>query len=152
MKKSYTKPELRTFTPTAAELAGIINTLVKQASENEILIQGQAERIRDLEAKLFGMACQECGNKQSGPLMIKSLYCATCGQQMARSSGDPYSGPHSDLKERIRDLEAAITSAQQKLRATQENWHEDCLFECDAILTQALGSQSPPPQILHRDR
>jgi hypothetical protein len=35
-------------------------------------------------------------------------------------------------------LKEAITLAQEELRSTQINWQEDCLFDCDDILTNAL--------------
>ena len=35
-------------------------------------------------------------------------------------------------------LREAITKARIQLQATQENWREDCLFNCNDILTAAL--------------
>lgn len=35
-------------------------------------------------------------------------------------------------------LVEAIKAAQKQLRATQRNWDEECLFECNDILTAAL--------------
>jgi hypothetical protein len=32
----------------------------------------------------------------------------------------------------------SIKNAQEKLRATQINWQEQCLFDCDAILTSII--------------
>lgn len=40
------------------------------------------------------------------------------------------------------ELRHAIRSAQIQLRATQENWREDCLFNCNDILTAALKGES----------
>jgi hypothetical protein len=37
------------------------------------------------------------------------------------------------------DQTEAIRQARQQLRATSENWREDCLFRADEILTKALG-------------
>ena len=44
--------------------------------------------------------------------------------------------------ERIASLEQAARDARQQLRATQENWREDCLFKADDILTKALGEKA----------
>jgi len=44
--------------------------------------------------------------------------------------------------ERIAALEQAARDARQQLRATQENWREDCLFKADDILTKALGEKA----------
>ncbi len=41
-------------------------------------------------------------------------------------------------------LREALEKARTQLRATQENWHEDCLFRCDDILTAALGEEIKP--------
>jgi len=42
------------------------------------------------------------------------------------------------MQARIDKLEAGIKLAQSKLRSTQINWQEDCLFDCDDILTNTL--------------
>jgi hypothetical protein len=36
----------------------------------------------------------------------------------------------------------AIRAAREQLRATSENWREDCLFRADEILTKALGEEA----------
>jgi len=36
------------------------------------------------------------------------------------------------------DILEKIKSAQNKLRATQINWQEECLFDCDDILTEII--------------
>lgn len=36
------------------------------------------------------------------------------------------------------ELEAAVRKAKEKLRSTTLNWQEQCLFDCDEILTAAL--------------
>lgn len=39
---------------------------------------------------------------------------------------------------RIKALEKAVHDARFQLRSTSDNWHEDCLFMADRILTSAL--------------
>lgn len=43
--------------------------------------------------------------------------------------------------QRITQLEQAVNEARSKLRATQRNWDEDCLFEYDDILSRAIGDK-----------
>jgi hypothetical protein len=47
----------------------------------------------------------------------------------------------------ISKLETAITQAREQLRATQENWREDCLFRADEILTAVLEVE--PDSLIH---
>lgn len=59
----------------------------------------------------------------------------------------PYPERLAECPERnIMYLMALLQSAQQKLRATQENWHEVCLFECDELLTNAIKELSAQQQ------
>ena len=37
------------------------------------------------------------------------------------------------------DVLQKIKEAQEKLRATQLNWQEECLFDCDDILTEVIA-------------
>ena len=37
------------------------------------------------------------------------------------------------------DILQKIKEAQEKLRATQLNWQEECLFDCDDILTEVIA-------------
>ena len=46
---------------------------------------------------------------------------------------------NSDLQSEIKRLRMALEDARSQLRATQENWHEDCLFRADEIMTDALN-------------
>ena len=39
---------------------------------------------------------------------------------------------------RVAKLHESIKAAQIELHATQRNWDEECLFECNDILTDAL--------------
>jgi len=39
---------------------------------------------------------------------------------------------------RVSKLHESIKAAQIELHATQRNWDEECLFECNDILTDAL--------------
>jgi len=41
--------------------------------------------------------------------------------------------------ERLRD---ALKAAQIELRSTAANWNEQCLFDCDAIMTAALKGET----------
>jgi len=47
----------------------------------------------------------------------------------------------TEMQVRIEKLEAGIKLAQSKLRSTQINWQEDCLFDCDDILTNTLKGE-----------
>lgn len=38
----------------------------------------------------------------------------------------------------------AIKKARHKLRSTQRNWDEECLFEADIIMSKALGDLNEP--------
>ena len=42
------------------------------------------------------------------------------------------------LEKEVEADAAAIKRAQELLRATQRNWDEQCLFDCDDILTKVL--------------
>lgn len=42
-------------------------------------------------------------------------------------------------EDRSYELERVIREVRQMLRSTQLNWHEQALFDADAILTKALG-------------
>ena len=35
----------------------------------------------------------------------------------------------------------ALKAAQFQLRSSTANWHEDCYFKCDEILSAALGQE-----------
>ena len=37
------------------------------------------------------------------------------------------------------DILQKIKEAQNELRATQINWREECLFDCDDILTEVIA-------------
>ena len=51
--------------------------------------------------------------------------------------------PVCKAKQELSAFTDAIRKAQTKLRATQANWQEECLFECDEILSNALkGGQA----------
>lgn len=39
----------------------------------------------------------------------------------------------------------SVKQAQELLRSTQINWQEDCLFECDAVLSEIVAALEPTP-------
>lgn len=43
------------------------------------------------------------------------------------------------LREENKRLRKAIAKAQEELRSTAQNWQEQCLFDCDDILSAALA-------------
>jgi len=49
----------------------------------------------------------------------------------------------------IAALEQAIREAQTQLRATTENWREECLYRADDILSQAIAH--PAGQAARKD-
>jgi hypothetical protein len=51
------------------------------------------------------------------------------------------------FSERIAALKQSARDARQQLRATSENWREDCLFNADDILTKAIGDAPEPAPI-----
>ena len=53
--------------------------------------------------------------------------------------------------ERIAALEQAAREARQQLRATSENWREDCMYRADDILSKAIGDEpkAKPAQAEH---
>ena len=49
-----------------------------------------------------------------------------------------------DPKQAAAELDAlreALIGARSQLRSAQINWQEQCYFECDAILTKAIGDE-----------
>lgn len=46
----------------------------------------------------------------------------------------------------LEQAQTAIREARQQLRATQENWREDCLYRADEILSKALGEEAQHAQ------
>jgi hypothetical protein len=43
------------------------------------------------------------------------------------------------------DILERVTEARKQLRSTQLNWREDCLFECDHILSQVIDHLNAAP-------
>ena len=44
-----------------------------------------------------------------------------------------------------------VKEARRKLQATQENWQEECLFECDAILVGIIRTLEEPEYVWHKE-
>jgi hypothetical protein len=39
----------------------------------------------------------------------------------------------------------SVKRARELLRSTQINWQEDCLFECDVVLSEIVAALEPAP-------
>jgi len=46
----------------------------------------------------------------------------------------------------MNEILAAVEKAQKSLRSTQENWHEECLFDADEYLSEAIRLIKTAPQ------
>jgi len=69
-------------------------------------------------------------------------------QELAKQAADDLAALNARVKTaeenwhkneaRVAKLHESIKAAQTELHATQRNWDEECLFECNDILTAAL--------------
>ena len=64
-------------------------------------------------------------------LTLATLCDMLLGENAADRSDDA-------LIRRAREILTLADEAQRKLRATTENWREQCLFDCDDLLTKIV--------------
>ena len=85
--------------------------------------------------------CEDDFDYTGGETVInENIVCDVCAVGVADQAG--YFDRALKAEREVKRLRDALKKAQMKLNSTQRNWDEQCLFECNDIMTKALKEQT----------